>query len=239
MRTVVLPQGQFSEFLKLKNAERRSMLQRIFHLEQYGLELTQKISSAKQKQELLLSNLEGQLQGYENVSGDSLNKMRQSHALLKEELKKTAEKKEAARQAFQEADAIRSLLLEYDRSAKNMRTACGGSRHGRKREAAGSWKTGRPGPPFCAAGRKKRPGGKTGRTSLRGYTKTVERTTGHLRKHTKRKRSTFRKIFCTAAGTHTKGAGFQKRHGAQPLHQKLERQPEGNGNAAGRKISKN
>ncbi len=114
MRTVVLPQGQFSEFLKLKNAERRSMLQRIFHLEQYGLELTQKISSAKQKQELLLSNLEGQLQGYENVSGDSLNKMRQSHALLKEELKKTAEKKEAARQAFQEADAIRSLLLEYE-----------------------------------------------------------------------------------------------------------------------------
>ena len=45
MRTVVLPQGQFSEFLKLKNADRRNMLQRIFHLEEYGLELTQKIAS--------------------------------------------------------------------------------------------------------------------------------------------------------------------------------------------------
>ena len=33
MRTVVLPQGQFSEFLHLKNKERRIMLQRIFHLE--------------------------------------------------------------------------------------------------------------------------------------------------------------------------------------------------------------
>ena len=29
MRTVVLPQGQFSEFLHLKNKERRIMLQRI------------------------------------------------------------------------------------------------------------------------------------------------------------------------------------------------------------------
>lgn len=114
MRTVVLPQGQFSEFLKLKNAERRSMLQRIFHLEQYGLELTQKISSAKQKQELLLSNLEGQLQGYDNISEDYLHQLRQNHARLKKELKKTSEKKEEAQQAFQEADTIRSLLLEYE-----------------------------------------------------------------------------------------------------------------------------
>ena len=49
MRTVVLPQGQFSEFLHLKNKERRIMLQRIFHLEKYGIELTSKISRAKQK----------------------------------------------------------------------------------------------------------------------------------------------------------------------------------------------
>lgn len=114
MRTVVLPQGQFSEFLKLKNAERRSMLQRIFHLEQYGLELTQKISAAKQKQELLLSNLEGQLQGYENISKENLEGLQQTHAQLAEELKITAEKKEAAKQAFLEADAIHSLILEYE-----------------------------------------------------------------------------------------------------------------------------
>ena len=59
MRTVVLPQGQFSEFLHLKNKERRIMLQRIFHLEKYGIELTSKIGRAKQKQELLLSKLDG------------------------------------------------------------------------------------------------------------------------------------------------------------------------------------
>ena len=81
MRTVVLPQGQFSEFLKLKNAERRSMLQRIFHLEQYGMDLTQKISSARQKQELLLSNLDGQVQMFENISRETLQELKEKFNL--------------------------------------------------------------------------------------------------------------------------------------------------------------
>lgn len=42
-RAVVLPQGKFAEFLSLKGAERRQMLQRLFNLEKYGDELLQKI----------------------------------------------------------------------------------------------------------------------------------------------------------------------------------------------------
>ncbi|PLR67381.1 SbcC/MukB-like Walker B domain-containing protein [Bacillus sp. UMB0893] len=42
-RAVVLPQGKFAEFLSLKGAERRQMLQRLFHLEQYGDELVKKL----------------------------------------------------------------------------------------------------------------------------------------------------------------------------------------------------
>lgn len=114
MRTVVLPQGQFSEFLKLKNTERRSMLQRIFHLEQYGLELTQKISSAKQKQELILSNLEGQLQVFDDISKEKWTDIQNKHKALVHTLKETTEKKKQAEQAFQEADAIRSLFQEYE-----------------------------------------------------------------------------------------------------------------------------
>ncbi|MBM7702640.1 AAA family ATPase [Metabacillus iocasae] len=44
-RAVVLPQGKFAEFLSLKGAERRQMLQRLFNLEQYGDQLNQKIRS--------------------------------------------------------------------------------------------------------------------------------------------------------------------------------------------------
>ena len=113
MRTVVLPQGQFSEFLQLKNAERRGMLQRIFHLEEYGLALTQKIAGARQKQELALSSLDGQLQAYENISEETLTEARQAHKKLLEDLKVTGQQKKEAEQAFQKADAIRTLLEEY------------------------------------------------------------------------------------------------------------------------------
>lgn len=68
LRTVVLPQGQFSDFLKLKNQERRGMLQRIFHLERYGIELTRKVAAARQRMDIEVSSSEGQLQAYDDIS---------------------------------------------------------------------------------------------------------------------------------------------------------------------------
>lgn len=44
-RAVVLPQGKFSEFLSLKGADRRQMLQRLFNLEQYGDKLNKKLKN--------------------------------------------------------------------------------------------------------------------------------------------------------------------------------------------------
>jgi len=42
-RSVVLPQGRFSEFLQLTGSERRDMLERIFNLEKYGRGLCVKV----------------------------------------------------------------------------------------------------------------------------------------------------------------------------------------------------
>ncbi|WP_077617220.1 AAA family ATPase [Bacillus sinesaloumensis] len=44
-KAVVLPQGKFAEFLSLKGADRRQMLQRLFNLEQYGDKLNKKLKS--------------------------------------------------------------------------------------------------------------------------------------------------------------------------------------------------
>ena len=46
-RSVVLPQGKFSEFLQLDDSKRREMLERIFNLEKYGRSLTEKIKNKK------------------------------------------------------------------------------------------------------------------------------------------------------------------------------------------------
>ncbi|MGN0297798.1 MAG: AAA family ATPase [Lachnospiraceae bacterium] len=71
VRTVVLPQGKFSEFLKLEGSARRNMLERLFHLEEYGEELMgrvkQEINQAKSEQDKIL----GELNRFQNVSEDT------------------------------------------------------------------------------------------------------------------------------------------------------------------------
>lgn len=72
-RTVVLPQGKFSEFLKLEGKSRREMLERLFNLEEYGDKLSTKlykrISNVKNEKNIL----EGQMKGYEEYTTERLN----------------------------------------------------------------------------------------------------------------------------------------------------------------------
>ncbi|MFP4975588.1 AAA family ATPase [Paenibacillus sp. CN-4] len=62
-RAVVLPQGKFAEFLSLKGVERRQMLQRLFHLEQYGDQLSLKLSRRVKENEGALRAVEAEQQG--------------------------------------------------------------------------------------------------------------------------------------------------------------------------------
>jgi DNA repair protein SbcC/Rad50 len=86
-RSVVLPQGKFSEFLKLTGKDRRNMLERIFRLERFGRNLGDKIRLSRKEKNDSLNVLAGRISGYEErgVSEEKYN-------LLKKELKElTAE----------------------------------------------------------------------------------------------------------------------------------------------------
>ncbi|WP_019636291.1 AAA family ATPase [Paenibacillus fonticola] len=67
-RAVVLPQGKFAEFMSLKGAERRAMLQRLFHLEKYGDLLAQKLSRKVKENENALNELAAEQQGLGDAS---------------------------------------------------------------------------------------------------------------------------------------------------------------------------
>jgi exonuclease SbcC len=62
-RAVVLPQGKFAEFLSLRGVDRRQMLQRLFHLEQYGDQLAIKLSRRVKENEAALRALIAEQQG--------------------------------------------------------------------------------------------------------------------------------------------------------------------------------
>lgn len=81
-RTVVLPQGKFSDFLKLEGKSRREMLERLFNLQKYGNILSVKLSKEINKEKTQNNFLIGELKGYEEINEEKLN-------LKNEELKET------------------------------------------------------------------------------------------------------------------------------------------------------
>jgi len=73
-RTIIIPQGQFQEFLQLGAKERSEMMKELFHLEKF--ELYYKTSSLETENKQKLQHLDGQLQQLGEVDKD--------HILLKE-----------------------------------------------------------------------------------------------------------------------------------------------------------
>ncbi|AOZ80046.1 AAA family ATPase [Clostridium pasteurianum] len=71
-RTVVLPQGKFSEFLKLEGKDRRNMLERLFNLQKYGDNLSIKLNGKIKREREKVNLLDGELKGYENVNNEIL-----------------------------------------------------------------------------------------------------------------------------------------------------------------------
>ncbi|MGF7046090.1 exonuclease SbcC [Paenibacillus sp. DS2015] len=92
-RAVVLPQGKFAEFLSLKGTDRRQMLQRLFHLEQYGDQLGQKLSRRVKENESSLKTIEAEQQGLGNAGREALDQ-------VKKHLEETIAHAETSRRRF-------------------------------------------------------------------------------------------------------------------------------------------
>jgi exonuclease SbcC len=86
-RTVVLPQGNFSEFLKLEGKERRNMLERLFNLQMYGDELSYKLGSKAKKEREAANLLEGELNSYEDCNEAILEEKRKEQESREEKYK--------------------------------------------------------------------------------------------------------------------------------------------------------
>ncbi|MEI7028193.1 SMC family ATPase [Paenibacillus sp. y28] len=76
-RAVVLPQGKFAEFLSLTGKERRQMLQRLFHLEQYGDGLMARVSARFKETDIRMKETAAEQLGLGDASPEALQAARQ------------------------------------------------------------------------------------------------------------------------------------------------------------------
>ncbi|EIL8448119.1 AAA family ATPase [Clostridium perfringens] len=116
MRTVVLPQGKFSEFLKLEGKERRNMLERLFNLRKYGDDLSSKLSLEIRKEKDKMNVLEGQLKGYEGVSEEALKAKEEEIKEINLNIKSKEELLNKIKKEFEEAEKVWNTQKElYDK----------------------------------------------------------------------------------------------------------------------------
>ncbi len=114
LRTVVLPQGKFSEFLMLTGKERNEMLERLFNLEKYGEALAGRIGEEKRSISRNMENLSGRLSGYEDISQGILKEMRKQQKAWETEFENLKAQVQGMLEEFEEKKQIRLWTQEQE-----------------------------------------------------------------------------------------------------------------------------
>lgn len=85
-RTIIIPQGQFMEFLELKGKDRSDMMKEIFFLNQY--DLGPKVNALQSDNNKKIEHIKGALTGYEEVSEEIIVEHEQALTEAKKNLEK-------------------------------------------------------------------------------------------------------------------------------------------------------
>jgi exonuclease SbcC len=127
-RTIIIPQGQFKDFLELGDADRTKMLKELFHLEKY--DLYDKLRPLISKNLTDMNILKGQLESLGDVNIEELALIETSLLDLKKEIeilskdldsknkeadsfKKIKELKEKEKEAIKKLDTLKNKEAEY------------------------------------------------------------------------------------------------------------------------------
>lgn len=114
-RAVVLPQGKFAEFLLLTGKDRRAMLQRLFHLERYGDQLSAKVSSKLKETDATLTAIVAEQAGLGDASEAVLETAKTDYTRLQVQAEEERSKVAANQQTV---DAYKEVVDLQDESEK-------------------------------------------------------------------------------------------------------------------------
>lgn len=119
-RSVVLPQGKFSEFLKLKGTEKVSMLENIFELEKYGSVLSEKLKVKNNKVREEINALENQIKGKGDISLEKISELEKEVKEIFQNKEKILLEKRKIENEYQEKKKIKELSEELEKIKENL-----------------------------------------------------------------------------------------------------------------------
>jgi len=111
-RAVVLPQNSFQEFLLLDNAQKRSMLERIFYLEEYGKNLLEKVSRKLAGLNLQKERLSGELAAYSDATEKALEEAMEAMESAKAERERVEQDLKQLEEEYKVANEVWQLVQD-------------------------------------------------------------------------------------------------------------------------------
>ncbi|WP_435523462.1 hypothetical protein [Chryseobacterium indoltheticum] len=119
-RTIIIPQGQFKEFLELGATDRTNMMKEIFSLQRFDLQNNVSVLNSKNRSEL--DQLEGQLKGFEEVSEeqiliqkDNLKIEQQKFEDVKIQFKKIEEKYQQLKNLKTDFESLKQKKYDFEK----------------------------------------------------------------------------------------------------------------------------
>ena len=108
-RTIIIPQGQFKEFLELGATDRTNMMKDIFGLQRFDLQNNASLLHNKNKSEL--DQLEGQLKGFDDVNEEQISAQKN---ILKESQQKFDEVKVQFKNIENKYQQLKNLKSDFE-----------------------------------------------------------------------------------------------------------------------------
>lgn len=111
-RTIIIPQGQFQEFLELGSSERTKMLEEIFRLHRYDLQ--QEARGLLKETENALARVEGELRQYDGIDAEAITRQKKRAEQAGKELAVQQEKRDVARGKAEQARQTLQKIARRD-----------------------------------------------------------------------------------------------------------------------------
>ena len=117
-RTIIIPQGQFQEFLQLGNRDRTQMMKELFNLEKY--EFYYKVVSLENKNNTLIQNIGGQLQQLGNIDPSQVDAYNTQLKELEESIKVLNIKLESSEKEEERLRLLKENIRKRDEAQKEL-----------------------------------------------------------------------------------------------------------------------
>jgi DNA repair protein SbcC/Rad50 len=117
-RTIIIPQGQFQEFLQLGNKDRTQMMKELFNLAKF--EFYNKVASLETKNNAQKQNIGGQLQQLGEPDPEQLKAFEEQLVQLKKEIEELDVKLKSQTEKDKQWQQIQELAKKLDAAGKSL-----------------------------------------------------------------------------------------------------------------------